>query len=184
MVRLRRMTCALCDATDAASFLVPPARTPPDRAPLCAACRDQVTGAAPFTTDRWATLRQSVWSEDPAVQVLSWRVLDRLARSEAWARELLEQVWLDDELAAWARAAPIAEAEAPAELRVVDAHGAPLAEGDSVTLIKDLDVKGAGFTAKRGTLVKGIHLTDDAGLVEGRVNGMAIVLKTEFLKRA
>ena len=67
---------------------------------------------------------------------------------------------------------------------VRDSNGTPLAEGDAVTLIKDLEVKGAGFTAKRGTLVKGIHLTDEAGMVEGRVNGITIVLKTQFLKKA
>jgi protein PhnA len=59
-----------------------------------------------------------------------------------------------------------------------------LVDGDAVTLIKDLDVKGANFTAKRGTLVKGIRLTDDPALVEGRVNGIAIYLKTAFLKKA
>ena len=42
----------------------------------------------------------------------------------------------------------------------------------------------AGFTAKRGILVKSIHLTDDAGLIEGRVNGTVVGLKTAFLKRA
>ncbi len=65
-----------------------------------------------------------------------------------------------------------------------DSNGTILSDGDSVTLIKDLEVKGGGFTAKRGTLVKGIRLTDDPGLVEGRVNKMAIYLKTEFLKKA
>lgn len=37
--------------------------------------------------------------------------------------------------------------------------------------------------AKRGTLVKGIRLTDDPEHVEGRVNKVAIVLKTRFLKK-
>lgn len=75
------------------------------------------------------------------------------------------------------------DTDAPAA-PTLDSNGTPLTEGDAVTPIKDLDVKGAGFTAKRGTLVKNIHLTDDPGLVEGRVNGMVIVLETGFLKRA
>ncbi len=50
--------------------------------------------------------------------------------------------------------------------------------------IKDLDVKGAGFTAKRGTLVKDIRLADDPELIEGRVNKTVIYLRTEFLKKA
>ena len=56
-------------------------------------------------------------------------------------------------------------------------------EGDSVTLIKDLDVKGAGFTAKRGTLVKNIKLTENAEPIEDRLNSIQIVLVEEFMKK-
>ena len=68
---------------------------------------------------------------------------------------------------------------------VKDSNGTLLSEGDSVTLIKDLKVKGTSVTLKRGTLVKGIHLTDDAEEVECRVEKVkALVLKTCFLKKA
>ena len=53
-----------------------------------------------------------------------------------------------------------------------------------MTLIKDLVVKGGGFTAKRGTLVKNIALTSNPKHVEGRVNGTVIVLVAAFLKKA
>lgn len=70
------------------------------------------------------------------------------------------------------------------ELEVKDSNGAILIEGDSVTLIKDLKLKGTNTTLKRGTLVKGIHLTSDEEEVECRVNGMkGIILKTCFLKK-
>ena len=65
-----------------------------------------------------------------------------------------------------------------------DAYGAVLASGDTVVLIKDLPVKGAGFTAKRGTAVRSISLVhDNAGHIEGRVEGQRIVILTEFVKR-
>ena len=68
---------------------------------------------------------------------------------------------------------------------VKDSNGALLSEGDSVTLIKDLKVKGTSVTLKRGTLVKGIHLTDDEDEVECRVEKVkGLVLKTCFLKKA
>jgi len=53
---------------------------------------------------------------------------------------------------------------APDEDAVVvrDAVGNVLADGDQVTLIKDLTVKGAGQTLKRGTLIKSIRLTGHA----------------------
>jgi len=65
-----------------------------------------------------------------------------------------------------------------------DSKGTVVQSGDSVILIKDLEVKGAEFTAKRGTLVKNINLTENSEQIEGRVNGMQIVLLTKFLKKA
>lgn len=67
---------------------------------------------------------------------------------------------------------------------VKDSNGAVLVEGDSVTVIKDLKVKGGSSDLKRGTLVKKIHLVDDPDVVECRVNGSVLVLRTEFLKKA
>ncbi|MDR0660851.1 MAG: alkylphosphonate utilization protein [Prevotellaceae bacterium] len=64
-----------------------------------------------------------------------------------------------------------------------DNNGTPLNEGDDVTLIKDLKVKGSSVTLKRGTKVKGIKFTDNPEEVDCRVEGMAIVLKTCFLKK-
>ncbi len=66
---------------------------------------------------------------------------------------------------------------------VKDSNGAVLLEGDNVTVIKDLKVKGGNSDLKRGTLVRKIHLTSDPGLVECRVDGSTLVLKTEFLKK-
>jgi protein PhnA len=68
---------------------------------------------------------------------------------------------------------------------VRDSNGNLLKDGDSVTLIKDLKVKGTSVTLKRGTLVKNIRLTGDAGEVECNAEKVkGLVLKTEFLKKA
>ncbi len=70
-------------------------------------------------------------------------------------------------------------------MNVRDANGAVLAEGDSVTLIKDLKVKGATVTLKRGTLIKNIRLTDDETQIECRAEKVKdLVLKTEFVRKA
>lgn len=67
---------------------------------------------------------------------------------------------------------------------VKDSNGNRLAEGDSVQLIKDLKVKGAGETLKRGTIVKNIRLTGDPEEIEGRTGSIkGLVLKTCFLKK-
>jgi protein PhnA len=68
---------------------------------------------------------------------------------------------------------------------VRDSNGTPLAEGDNVTVIKDLKVKGTSSVIKRGTMVRGIHLTDNPDEVECRVEKIkGLVLRTEFLKKA
>lgn len=157
--------CELCSAPAVEGVMV----TPRDEViALCATC---ASGAA--DDSHWRCLQGAVWSEVPAVQVHAVRLLRKLDAS--WAQETLDMVYLDDDLAAWA-------ADVPLEHR--DANGALLAAGDNVVLIKDLPVKGAGFTAKRGTAVRGISLvSDNAGHIEGRVEGQRIVILTEFVKK-
>ena len=68
---------------------------------------------------------------------------------------------------------------------VKDSNGNILKDGDSVHVIKDLKVKGAGETLKRGTLIKNIRLTGDEDEVECRAEKVKdLVLKTCFLKKA
>ncbi|EAI5647897.1 alkylphosphonate utilization protein [Campylobacter fetus] len=55
---------------------------------------------------------------------------------------------------------------------------------DSVTVIKDLKIKGASATIKRGTTVKNIKLISKDNEVECKIPGIGtVVLKTEFLKK-
>lgn len=174
--------CELCQGTDA---LDPVGVAPYDasdeaRAVLaCGVCRPQLDPAASLEEKHWFCLQSSVWSEVPAVKVLSVRLLQRLG-GVAWASDLLEQAYLDDDERGWLEQG---RAASPLE-KTVDSNGNELNDGDAVTLIKALDVKGANFTAKRGTMVKGIRLTDSPEYVEGRVNGTMIVLKTCFVKKA
>ena len=67
---------------------------------------------------------------------------------------------------------------------VRDAVGNVLADGDQVTLIKDLVVKGAGQTLKRGTLIKSIRLTGDPQEIDCRHEGIkGLVLRAEFVRK-
>ncbi len=67
---------------------------------------------------------------------------------------------------------------------VRDAVGNLLADGDAVTLIKDLKVKGAGQTLKRGTLIKSIRLTGDPQEIDCRYEGIkGLVLRAEFVRK-
>ena len=179
--------CELCAAEQALEVYAVPASPSEDAdhsVLLCADCRSQLQAAG--DSNRWRCLSDSMWSPVPAVQVLAWRQLHFLIQQgEHWAQEQLDMLYLDDETRQWAEAGATHSAQDDdAEAPTLDSNGNPLQEGDSVTLIKDLEVKGAGFTAKRGTLVKGIRLTNNPLHIEGKVNGIQIVLVAAYLKKA
>jgi len=177
--------CELCQtASDLTIYNVPPVDYPQANKVIviCTTCKEQINSPDKMDSDHWQCLNDSMWSQTPAVQVMAWRQLMHLS-SEAWANDLLEMLYLDDETKVWAETGFSKKQEGENSLSK-DSNGTPLLTGDSVTLIKDLVVKGANFTAKRGTLVKNISLTDNPEQVEGRVNGTQIVLLTCFLKKA
>jgi len=91
----------------------------------------------------------------------------------------------DEETGEWMPAAKLAGRNAAADnVEVRDAVGNLLADGDQVTLIKDLEVKGAGQTLKRGTLIKAIRLTDDPQEIDCRYEGIkGLVLRAEFVRK-
>ncbi len=81
-------------------------------------------------------------------------------------------------------AATPAAPSAPGGVEVRDSVGNLLADGDSVTLIKDLKVKGANQTLKRGTVIKSIRLTGDEQEIDCRYEGIkGLVLRAEFVKK-
>lgn len=91
----------------------------------------------------------------------------------------------DDATGEWISAEEAAARAATAgDVEVRDATGARLADGDSVALIKDLKVKGAGQTLKRGTVIKSIRLTGDDQEIDCRYEGIkGLVLRAEFVKK-
>lgn len=166
--------CELCkNGDELESFEV----TPRDENILiCSTCKENLADLEK-DVNHWHCLNESVWSEIPAVQVVSYRTLKGL-ENEDFARDLLDMVYLEDDVKSWAE-----DGLDQAKSTTKDSNGVILNAGDSVTIIKDLDVKGAGFTAKRGTTVKNISLTDNDEQIEGRVNGVKIVLLSKFLKK-
>jgi len=178
--------CELCSATDnPAVYQVPPESKASidDSVLLCETCIQQINNAAKADVNHWRCLNDSMWSQIPAVQVMAWRMLTRL-KNEGWSRDLLEMLYLDDETLSWAQASGEGETVED-EVKHLDSNGVLLEAGDTVTLIKDLNVKGANFTAKRGTAVRGISLVaDNAEHIEGKVNGQQIVILSKFVKKS
>lgn len=91
----------------------------------------------------------------------------------------------DEASGEWISASDAKTAHAQANMvEVRDAVGNLLADGDQVTLIKDLTVKGAGQTLKRGTLIKSIRLTGDDQEIDCRFDGIkGLVLRAEFVRK-
>ncbi|MBA4501224.1 PhnA domain-containing protein [Marinobacterium marinum] len=177
--------CELCGATEnLAAFMVPPSGDDSvDQSILaCAVCRAQMDDPEQMDPNHWRCLNDSMWSQVPAVQVVAWRMLNRL-RGEGWPQDLLDMMYLDDETQSWAEATGdhLSDDEV---VRHLDSNGAVLEAGDTVTLIKDLNVKGSSLTAKRGTAVRNISLVpDNPEHIEGRVEGQQIVILTKFVKK-
>lgn len=108
LARRSRSKCELCEAVGAALsvFEVPPqSKNDPDVNRcvfICENCDEQAGNLKRFRPgEHWRCLAQTVWSETPAVQVLASRMLRRQAKSEHWAQEALDGVFLDEELEAW-----------------------------------------------------------------------------------
>ncbi|WP_299216619.1 alkylphosphonate utilization protein [uncultured Aquimarina sp.] len=177
--------CELCGTTkDLSAYDVPESpNVGLDSSILaCSTCKGQIEDAATIDANHWRCLNDSMWSQVPGVQVMAWRMLTRL-RSEGWPQDLLDMLYLDDDTLAWAKATGEGDDENTA-IKHIDSNGSVLQAGDSVVLIKDLNVKGANFTAKRGTVVRNISLVhDNPEHIEGKVNGQHIVILTKFIKK-
>ncbi|ELR69503.1 Alkylphosphonate utilization operon protein PhnA [Fulvivirga imtechensis AK7] len=178
--------CELCEVTENLTiYEVAPAKDggADQHILVCKTCLEQIEDPDAVDANHWRCLNDSMWSQVPAVQVVAWRMLNRL-RGEGWPVELLDMLYLDEETLAWAKATGEGTNQDEA-LRHIDSNGALLQAGDTVVLIKDLNVKGANFTAKRGTAVRGISLVvDNPEQIEGKVNGQQIVILTKFVKKS
>jgi protein PhnA len=172
--------CELCGATENLSvYEVTPRED--EGILVCETCDHQLNNPEEAEPNHWRCLNDSMWNPVPAVQVVAWRMLNQL-RGEGWPVELLDMMYLDEETLEWAKSGI---QDSSNEIKHVDSNGAVLEAGDTVVLIKDLNVKGAGFTAKRGTAVRKISLVhDNPEHIEGRVEGQQIVILTKFVKKS
>jgi len=176
--------CELCSTTDNLNvFLVPNAPTEglDGHTLICSTCQEQYEHANKVDANHWRCLNDSMWNTNPPVQVLAWRMLHRL-KNEGWPVDLLDMMYMEADTAKWAASTEVMDDEEAIIHK--DANGNILQAGDTVTLIKDLNVKGSSLTAKRGTAVRRISLVrDNAGQIEGKVEGQHIVILTQYVKK-
>lgn len=174
----RSEVCELCGSSEDVTLMELPVSDGSEEQSVyvCGTCKGQIESGE-LDDNHFNCLNDSMWSETPAVKVLSYILLNKLGR-----QDMIDMMYLDEDEKKLADQAINAEAN---KLVYKDCNGVELKAGDSVVIMKDLEVKGAGFTAKRGTTVTRIALApNDPTHIEGRVNGTKIFLKTEFIKKA
>jgi len=169
------MACELCGSEENINNFLVSGANQEGTVVLCSNCKTQIESQE-LDENHFNCLNDSMWSENPAVKVLTYRLLNSLGR-----QDLLDMMYLEENEVQWAKAG----IESGEKLVYKDANGVVLQAGDTVVITKDLDVKGTGFTAKRGTAVRNIGLVpNDAEHIEGRVNGVKIHILTKYLKKS
>jgi len=170
--------CELCNSLPATvEYTVSPAKADQieNKVALCDTCASAIEKNE--KGDYWRCPEGSIWNAQPAVQALSYRLL-QLCREEEWAMNVIDSTDLDENTIQWA----MSIYEQP-DLHK-DAYGAVLENGDTVVLTQGLNVKGTSFTAAKGTVVKRIRLVaDNTEQIEGKINDQTIVILTKFVKK-
>ncbi len=112
---LARRAKSKCELTGAAGvplrpYEVPPVGEEPDIGKtllISEACHEVLERPERLKGREWQCLAEVVWSEMSAMQVVAWRMLNELAKREDWAREVIEEIFLDEEVEAWAKSAAL-----------------------------------------------------------------------------
>ena len=185
LIKRSNSICELCGSDEHLKvYTVQPAQKVEEINSLyaCKTCVDQIENPDTMDANHWRCLNDSMWSEHKSVQIVAWRLLNRL-KSEGWPQDLLEMMYLEDEDLEWAKALGDGEDD---ENKLIhrDVNGVVLEAGDSVVLIKDLKVKGSSMVAKQGTAVRRISLDhDNEEYIQGKVDGINIVIITKYVKK-
>jgi protein PhnA len=178
-------TCELCASTkNLKQYTIPPSlnENVDNDVLVCTTCLDQIEGHTAMNPNHWRCLNESMWSEHVAVQIMAWRLLQRI-RNEGWPKDLLDMMYLDDDVLALARATGEDQDESEKIIHR-DINGVVLKNGDSVVLVKDLKVKGSSMVAKQGTAVRNIRLDrENDKYIEGKVGAQQIVIVTDYVKK-
>lgn len=175
--------CELCGSVDDlhAFDVAPKGGNLDDTILTCGNCNDQLSDDSKIDPNHWRCLNDSMWSTVPAVQVVAYRMLNKL-KAEGWPQDLLDMMYMEEDTAQWAKEG--IEYESEEKIVHKDSNGVVLQNGDSVVVMKDLNVKGSSIVAKRGEAVRNISLVwDNAEQIEGRVGGQQIVILTQYVKK-
>ena len=111
LARRSKSTCELSGATGVPLkiYEIPPVKEPDfDRCLfITEETIHQLDKAKNLQANQWRHLNELIWSDIPAVQLMSARILLHLASKHPWAQDVLDTADLDPEIIAEANAAPL-----------------------------------------------------------------------------
>ena len=107
LARRAKSKCELTQASGVPLVIheIPPIPREPDidRCLLVSeAVATQLGKPATIRPDEWRHLSELIWSDIPAVQAMALRLLRHLAKQEPWARDVIEEAYLEPEVEALA----------------------------------------------------------------------------------
>jgi len=106
LARRSKSHCELCDANGMKLVIheVPPVAKEPDFEHcifICENCQGQIDKPKSIDISHWHCLHSSIWSEVPAVQVMAVLMAQRIREKADFAEELLDQVYLEEDISSW-----------------------------------------------------------------------------------
>ena len=113
LARRAKSTCelSLAKGVPLKIYEVPPVAAEPDF-DRCLFLSEPTIAAlekpALLVADDWRHLGELIWVENPLVQLMTVRILNYLAKSNDWCREIVEEAYLDEEILERAQEFPIA----------------------------------------------------------------------------
>lgn len=106
LARRSKSHCELCAAHGVKLFIheVPPVPHEPELdfcIFICETCLKQIEQPKHLDINHWHCLHTSIWSSIPAVQVMAVVMANRIKDKAEFAGELLEQIYLEENIKNW-----------------------------------------------------------------------------------
>jgi protein PhnA len=103
LARRCKSKCELTGASGVAlhTYEIPPVSNEPEFSRCLMICKDvidQINQPELIEPDQWHHLGELIWSDIPVVQIMAWRILQYIAKQEKWARDIMEDAYLDEEI--------------------------------------------------------------------------------------
>lgn len=108
LARRSKSTCELCGnaGVGLSAYEVEPIPVEPiveNCLFICEDCREQLANPRKTRAEHWRCLASTIWSDIPAAQVMSVRILSAFSKQEPWAAGILAEAQVDEGIEKWVK---------------------------------------------------------------------------------